>query len=231
MGLAVLPPLNASVAAPRRRTASRSRNAIRSAAVRLGSALTTICTIVSLASGNRAQVPVELCQSEMERAAAGVLQKGHVMKSRCFAAVSVAALVLAACGGDDDGGSGPQSEVADMVIEDMKAEGFVVDEDCVRDAVGELSDDDAQALVDAGPEGDAGDLGADAAEAAAEVAGCIDADEMIDAVVDDMVAEMGEENVDADCIKEALEGVDLATVDGSDPAVMTAVLDCVQIGG
>jgi hypothetical protein len=54
---------------------------------------------------------------------------------------------------------------------------------------------------------------------------------MIDAVVDDMVAEMGEENVDADCIKEALEGVDLATVDGSDPAVMTAVLDCVEIGG
>ena len=155
------------------------------------------------------------------------------MKSRLSATISIVALALAACGGDDDGGSGsgPQGEVADMVIEDMEAEGFVVDEECVRDATGELSDDDAQALVDAGPEGDAGDLGADAEEAAAAVAGCIDSDQMVDAVIDDMVAEMGEENVDADCIKEALDGVDLATMDESDPAVMTAVLDCIQVGG
>jgi hypothetical protein len=158
------------------------------------------------------------------------------MKSRLLATISIAALALAACGGDDDGGGsgggddGPQSELADMVIGEMEADGLVVDDECVRDAVGQLSDDDAQALVDAGIDGDPGDLGADAAEAAAGVAGCLDTDQMIDAFVDDMVAEMGEENVDVDCLKDALEGVDLQAVEG-DPAVATAMRDCIQIGG
>ena len=48
----------------------------------------------------------------------------------------------------DFGSDSAQDEVADMMIEEMEAEGMDVDEDCVRDAAGELSDDDAQAIVD-----------------------------------------------------------------------------------
>jgi hypothetical protein len=63
------------------------------------------------------------------------------------AAVAVVALALTACGSDDDGGGGAQSELADEVIaalEDFASEdGIEFDEDCVRDIVGEMSDDDA----------------------------------------------------------------------------------------
>lgn len=82
------------------------------------------------------------------------------MRTRLFGTIAIAALALTACGGDD-ADSGPQGEVADMMIEALDeaseiegVEGVEIDEDCIRDKVGELSDDDAQAILDAGPEGD-----------------------------------------------------------------------------
>ena len=71
-------------------------------------------------------------------------------------AVMALSLVAAACGGDDDGGGGgsPQDQVADMMLEvldeELSAEGMEgvsIDEDCVREAMGELSDEDAEAIV------------------------------------------------------------------------------------
>lgn len=90
------------------------------------------------------------------------------MRTRLFGTIAIAALALTACGGDDDGGSGDgggggsaQDEVADMMIDVLNeaselegVEGIEIDEDCIRDKVGELSDEDARAIVDAGPEGD-----------------------------------------------------------------------------
>lgn len=87
------------------------------------------------------------------------------MRTRLLGTLAIATLALAACGGGDDAGSGSggsaQDEVADMMIEfldeQMAAEGIsgdVIDSDCIRDAVGELSDSDAEAIVAAGPEGD-----------------------------------------------------------------------------
>lgn len=87
------------------------------------------------------------------------------MRTRLFGTIAIAALALTACGGDDDGGAGggggsAQDQVADMMIEVLNEASEVegvevdVDEDCIRDKVGELSDEDAQAIIDAGPEGD-----------------------------------------------------------------------------
>jgi hypothetical protein len=83
------------------------------------------------------------------------------MRTRLVATIAIIALALAACGGDDDGGGNPQDQVADMMIEVLDdvtelegVEGVEIDEGCIRDKVGELSDEDAQAILDAGPEGD-----------------------------------------------------------------------------
>lgn len=86
------------------------------------------------------------------------------MRSRLIGTLAVSALALAACGGDDDdggGGGSPQDQVADMMLEvldeELSAEGMEgvsIDEDCVREAMGELSDEDAEAIVAAGPDGD-----------------------------------------------------------------------------
>ena len=119
------------------------------------------------------------------------------MKSRLLATISVAALTLAACGGDDDGGGSgnggdsPQDQVADMMIdalnESMSAEemeGITIDEDCIRDQVGELDDDDAQLILDAGtdaetPEG----LSESAQEISTSILDCVDID--LSGVTDD----------------------------------------------
>jgi hypothetical protein len=149
------------------------------------------------------------------------------MTSRLSVTISIAALVLAACGG----GGGAQDDVADMVIEEMEAEGADVDADCVKDATGDLSDDDAQKILDAGPGGNADDLSEDAQAAASKLLGCIGLDSVIDDAIADMQSEMGEENVDADCIREATADLDLENLDDGNGDMMTAMLECVDIGG
>ncbi len=146
------------------------------------------------------------------------------MKSRVFATLSVAALALAACGGGDSA----QDEVADMMIEELEAEGMDVDEDCVRDAAGELSDDDAQAIVDAGPDGDP-DVSDEAMAAASSLMGCVDLGSIVDEAIDDMVAEMGEENVDRECMEEALGDLDLAAMEEDPSAMMGPMMECITI--
>ena len=146
------------------------------------------------------------------------------MKSRLFATLSVAALTLAACGGGDS----TQDEVADMMIEELEAEGMDVDEDCVRDAAGELSDDDAQAIVDAGPDGDP-DVSDEAMAAASSLMGCVDLGSIVDEAIDDMVAEMGEENVDRECMEEALGDLDLAAMEEDPSAMMGPMMECITI--
>lgn len=150
------------------------------------------------------------------------------MRTRLFGTVAIATLTLAACGG---GGGGVQGEVADMMIDELEAEDLDVDESCLRDATSKLSDDDAQKILDAGPDGDAEGLSDEAEAAAAEAIGCIDTGALVDQMIDDMVAEMGEENVDADCIRDATDGLDLANLDEGDGEFMSALFECITIGG
>jgi hypothetical protein len=149
------------------------------------------------------------------------------MKSRVWAGIAVGALVLTACG---DGG-GAQDEVADMVLEEMGGEGVEMDEDCVRDAAQELSDDDAQKIVDAGPGGNADDLSPEAGETVDSFISCIDTDSLVDQMIDEMVTSEGAENVDVECLRTALNDIDLASIDESSPELMSALFECITIGG
>ena len=54
------------------------------------------------------------------------------------------AFVSVGCGSDADSGEA-QTELADLLISDVE---FGADPDCLRDKTGELSDDDAQFLVE-----------------------------------------------------------------------------------
>lgn len=64
---------------------------------------------------------------------------------RTAALLVVAPLLMWGCGGDDDSGGGAQSELADLLLEDPAG---VVDEQCIRDKTDELSDEDAEFLID-----------------------------------------------------------------------------------
>lgn len=106
------------------------------------------------------------------------------MKIRAIAAAAATVLALSACGGDDDGGGGSaQSQVADMMIDALNesfsqegVEGIELDEDCVRDAVAELSDDDAQKILDAGPDDEPEGLSEEAEGAAEQLTECFSFD-------------------------------------------------------
>lgn len=149
------------------------------------------------------------------------------MKTRVIAAAVAATLVLSGCG---DGG-GKQDEVADMVIEEMADQDVAMDEDCVREAAGKLSDDDAQKILDAGPDGDAGDLSDDAQEAARTLINCVDTDQLVDQIVDSMVDSIGAENIDVDCLKDTLRGMDLANLEDGDASMMSGLAECLALGG
>jgi hypothetical protein len=64
---------------------------------------------------------------------------------KLMATMAVASMAVIGCGSDgDSGGSGAQEELADLLV--TEETGF--DEECVREKTDELSDADAQFLVD-----------------------------------------------------------------------------------
>lgn len=144
-----------------------------------------------------------------------------------LAAVGVVAVLLAACGGDDGGGS-VQDEVADEFLSEMSDADVEFDEDCVRDAIGEMSDDDAQAVLDSVEDDSAPDIGPEAVGVATDVMSCADMGAIADQMIDQLVDEMGEDNVDADCLRDAVDDFDPAEIENLNPASM---LECVSIGG
>lgn len=139
------------------------------------------------------------------------------MRTRLIGSIAIVTLVLSACGGGD---SGQQGEVADMMMASAEEEGIALEEDCVRDVAGQLSDEDAARIVEAGVDGSP-DISADAEALAEDMFGCLDTD----ALVDQIVAEMGEEGIDAECLKEVLDEQGLDALDGG------AMLECIDLGG
>jgi hypothetical protein len=79
-------------------------------------------------------------------------RKGGAEMNKTVAVMMSASLALWGCGSDGGGGDGggesgaTQSELADLLVEQAAGVGF--DEQCVRDKADELSDDDAQFLID-----------------------------------------------------------------------------------
>jgi len=147
------------------------------------------------------------------------------MHTRLISAIAVAGLTMAACGG---GSGGDRGEAVDIFVEAMAEQDIDVDRDCADDIVQKLSDDDIAAIVEAGAGGDAS-LSDEGDEITAGLLDCVDTSAMVDSMIDDLVAEVGDENVDADCLRDALSGIDLANPD--DPAITTAMFDCVSFDG
>ena len=152
------------------------------------------------------------------------------MKKSIGATIAVAALVLAACGSDGDGGaSGVQGEAADAAMAIAADEDFELDESCVNDLAKQLSDEDAQAIVDSGA-GDA-DLSPEGEALSAQLLGCIDGDALVDEFIAGMTAD-GQE-IDEDCVRENLEGFDLAEVAATgEPSdeMIAALIPCFDLG-
>ena len=170
-------------------------------------------------------------------------------KKLATAAAIAAISLLAACGGDDGGDTADGRDViTGQLMEVIGTDGAEADEDCVRDVVAQLSDEDVDAIVAAGPDGDpdvsaeAEDIGMKLAECVTDfgdsldsvVSGDVDIPEGVqvtDAMVDAMVAQMEASGmtVDRDCIGEALEGQDLAALaeNAMTPEVMQTFMGCV----
>jgi hypothetical protein len=126
---------------------------------------------------------------------------------RLFAPVIVVAgLTLAACGGSDGGTSGAQSEAAQQTIDAAKTAGFDLNEGCVNDIASQLSDDDAQAIVDAGPDGDP-DVSTEGSALANQLAGCLSQEDLLDEFIIGMKADG--QAFDEACVRENLKNFDL----------------------
>ena len=155
------------------------------------------------------------------------------MSKQLISALAVGALILAGCG-DEDGGSGSdlseaQQGAADqaMLIEDEADVEF--DRGCIEEIAAELTEEDAQAIVDAGPDGDAR-LSAEGEALQESLFGCMDQGDIIGLFVQS-IEEAGQE-VDDACVQDVLSDVDLAPLleSGEPPdEVIEAVFGCVQL--
>ena len=116
-----------------------------------------------------------------------------------------------------------------QAIDQAADEGVELDEGCVNDLAEDLSDEDAQAIVDAGPDGNP-DLSDAGQSTTVELLNCIDPDALVDLFIEGML-ESGED-IDEDCMREALEGTDLTgVINGEDPSteLITAVVECTNL--
>ena len=148
------------------------------------------------------------------------------------AAILVAGLAFAACS-DDDGGSGGNSdaakEVAKQTVEAAKADGLDLDEGCVADIADSLSDEDAAAIIAAGPDGDP-EISPEGEEMSLGILACVDNDQLVEQFIQGM-GDAGEE-FDEACVREKLEDFDLTEIaqagpDAEPPTEMiTAMIEC-----
>ena len=145
-----------------------------------------------------------------------------------ISAIAVGILVLAACG-SDDGASGVQAEAAQQALDRADDLGMDLDESCVQDLAKQLSDDDAQAIVDEGTDGDP-DLSDEGEALTSDLLNCIGDDALIDL----FIAGLGEsgDNIDEDCLRDKLADVDLSaalSADDTPTELVTAVIECTDL--
>ena len=150
-------------------------------------------------------------------------------------------LFLAACGDDDDDAAdnaaatataeddtatatGVQNDAAEELIKQADDGNLDPDEGCIREKAANLSDEDAQKIVDAGSSSDTPELSAAGLAIVAETMSCVSTDEMMNQVIEGLP-----ENVDADCVRDKLEDIDFGAIFESGslpPEVDQAVSDC-----
>lgn len=143
------------------------------------------------------------------------------MRTQLIVPVAAAALLLGACGG---GSSDSHTEVVDQLMASADAAGLVLDRSCVEDIAARLSDDDSKRIIEAGP--DRQPVLSDEGEAlGTEIFGCVSTDSLVDSII----ADMGDANVDVACMKDALKGLDTATLASGN--LPDGVLECIKPGG
>ncbi len=183
------------------------------------------------------------------------------MTKKLISIIAAGALVLAACGSDsasdsesessdvqeeaqettsdapEDTAATPsnvQEEAAATVIAATKEDGIELDEACVNELTSQLSDEDAQAFVDADG-GSAAELSAEGTAIGNQLLGCADNDQIIDAFIEQMKTS-GQE-FDEECVRDGLQDIDLAELaasaegqGGTPEEVVNAVFDCFELG-
>jgi hypothetical protein len=118
--------------------------------------------------------------------------------------LAASVLFVAACGDDDDDtAGGVQNDAADELVQQMEDEDIDADESCVREAFADMSDEDAQKIVDAGSD-ETPDLSPEGLAIATQATtSCVSGEDLLDSFIESLP-----ENVDGDCVRETLEGVD-----------------------
>ena len=168
------------------------------------------------------------------------------MKKSILASLAVGVLVFAACGSDSDGASdttptdgsgssvttessdsdspgGVQGEAAEAFIAAAADSGITPDEDCVHDLAAQLSDEDAQAIVDSQPDGSP-ELSAEGTALTAQLPSCVSNDDLLEAYITQLKATG--QTFDEECVRDGLEGVDfgaLASAEDGDAATQEAI--------
>ncbi len=171
------------------------------------------------------------------------------MKKSLLSVVAGAVLLFSACGSDSagegtssssaptpsaptptasvssSGGGDAQAEAADLVIEEAKDEGIDLDVQCVNDITAELSDEDAEAIVAAGVNGDP-DV-SDAGDATgAKLATCADNDQLVEAFIEELKG--SGQSFDEQCVRDSLEGANLAELATSDQTGSSVPTDLIE---
>ena len=95
------------------------------------------------------------------------------MTKTLLGALAVGTILVAACGDSGDDGGGAQRDVADLLADFLDEQGVIFDEQCIRDVTSQLSNEDAQLLVDAGIDGDA-DISDEAVAMSEQLKDCVD---------------------------------------------------------
>lgn len=154
--------------------------------------------------------------------------------------LAASVLFVAACGDDDDNAgsagsdtaaatatagsaSGIQDVAADEIIKQAKDGNLDPDEDCIREKAANLSDEDAQKIVDAG-NSDAPDLSAAGLAIIGKTATCLSGDALMNQIVESLP-----EGIDGDCVRDKLKDIDFGAIFESGtmpPAVEQALSDC-----
>ena len=144
---------------------------------------------------------------------------------RITALMATSVLLFAACGDDDDDDAGGvQAEAADEFIDQMRDEDVDPDEECVRTAFADMSDDDAQAIVDAGSD-ETPDLSPEAMAIVTEATtSCASSEDLVDSIIENLP-----EGIDGDCVRDRLEDADFDEIVSSGtmpPEVEEAITQC-----
>lgn len=137
----------------------------------------------------------------------------------------VAGLAVTACGG---GSSSDRGEAVDLFVETMDGGGVEVDRGCAEKVVDKMSDDDVEAIIDESNGRDA-TLSPDGQALADDLLDCVDTSALITDDLIDQIVEGAGDNVDAECMRDALENLDLSNPD--DPGVASAMMECVDLDG